>query len=512
MHAHASPRRGMTLVELLVVVMILLLLAVTTIPRLMPTDVQRGRDAALSVTAMASRVLRRAEQNFLASNGARSAGLWLQPLDPVDTDQPNELLKGTGRSKGVADLFVCEPQDPYRGDDPENALAYVHHAFGSGSPQALLLFSTLTSPNVREFCRSSSRITFGEDPRGYYLRMLSDAEQTEWASNNVARLPYPYRPTDKQHPKQIGFYNTKSLIGAGETYRPFDGSGTVVKGDALLALIQAMPPHTLPPPQSPDFRPGQPPQALYTSANPCNADSVTEPSGGACGCIEPKIERDEFGNPILDANNQPIPVFENGRRVCVPQSLVMPSYFPAADVGTSFTIQRPITRSAAAPISLSDGFGIDLAWSSFGDRLLAQPAALVDATGTPLAGVGTMIGVDGLLSHHPVMVMLSDKGGVQSLSFHRRQTIGGFVSIVEDRIDDPVDVYLLVGRLDRAGRLYTPFPSEQNPGANWQYPDSRWIRISRVNGEFLISEPLPGAVDVRTSQQYARLGISTTRN
>jgi len=355
----------MTLVELLVVVMILLLLAVTTLPRLMPTDVQRGRDAALSVTAMASRVLRRAEQNFLASNGARSAGLWLQPLDPVDADQPNELLKGTGRSKGAADLFVCEPQDPYRGDDPESALVHVHHAFGSGLPQALLLFSTLTSPNVREFCGSSSRISFDQDVRQYFLRILTAAEQAQWVSNNANKLPEPYRPSAVTTPLQ-GYYRTKLFITDAIQYKPFDdpSQSTLAKGDGLLAFVEAITPHALPPAQSPPFKPGKP-------------------------------------NPEE-----------------------LPSDFPAADVGTKFTIRRPITRSAAAPISLPDGFGIDLAWSSFGDRLLAQPGALVDATGTPLAGVGTMIGVDGLLSHHPVMVMLSDKGGVQSLYFHRRQTIG----------------------------------------------------------------------------------------
>jgi type II secretory pathway pseudopilin PulG len=443
----------MTLVELLVVVVILLLLAVTTIPRLMPTDVQRGRDAALSVTAMASRVLRRAEQNYLASNGARSAGLWLQPLDPVDVDQPNDLLKGTGRSKGVADLFVCEPQDPYRGDEPESAKVHVHHAVGMGPTQAVLLFSTLTSPNVREFCRSSSRISFEDDVRQYFLRILTATEQTQWVSNNPTKLPAPYRPSGVGSPN-VGYYRTKLFLTDALQYKPFDPPSTVTlaKGDGLLAFVEAIPPHAAPPAQPPiSFNPGAPPDSS-------------------------------------------------------------PYDFPGADVGWKYTIQRPVTRSAAAPISLPDGFGIDLAWSSFGDRLLAQPGALVDASGTPLAGVGTMIGVDGLLSHHPVMVMLSDKGGVQSLYFHRRQVIGGFASIVEDRIDDPVDVYLLVGRLDRAGRLYTPFPSEQNPGANWQYPDSRWIRISRVNGEFLISDPLPGAADVRSSQQYSRLGISTTRN
>jgi len=519
-----SQPRGMTLVELLVVVVILLLLSVMTIPRLMPNDTQKGREAALTVTSVASRVLRRAEQNRAGAGGPRGAGLWLEPVDRLnvvdpDTGEPipeaaQYARRGSreplwGRSRGVGELFVCEPQDPYRGDDPETAMVFVKPV---GGTYALLLFSTLTSPNLREFGRSASRINIAGN--SYFLRVLTGDEQASWAASNIDLLPPPYSPTTFPRIDQRGFYVTKPLTGAGEAYRPFNlGEPSMRKGDIHLAFAQVIPPSVTPLTQTtPYFSPGTPPGALYTAVPPCNADGRTAPSEEGCKCINRETEKDEAGYDKLDENGQVIYVKEDGRFVCVPHDGENPSDFPAIDVGTSFSIDRPVTRSAAAPVSLPDGFGIDLAWSSYGDRLLAPLHAIRDASGRPDPGVGGFAGIDGLLSHHPVMLMFSKQGSISALLYHRREVIAGFPTVVEARLDEPADVFLLVGRLDRAGRRYNPFPSEQNPGANWQYSDSRWIRISRSTGEFLIADPVPKAVDARSSQQLARLGIATARN
>jgi hypothetical protein len=55
-------------------------------------------------------------------------------------------------------------------------------------------------------------------------------------------------------------------------------------------------------------------------------------------------------------------------------------------------------------------------------------------------------------------------------------------------------------------------PSEANPGANWQYPDSRWIKISYTTGKTLIADSYIGVDNVYDSQAYARGDIAALRN
>jgi len=460
-------RTGMTLTELLVVVAILLMLTVATLPRLRPTDTQKGREAALTVTSMTSRAMRRAEQNSVASSGARTAGLWLEPIDrsnvlrPDSADQTPATAQFVslpnrgplwGRSRGVSDLFACEPQDSYRGDDPEMAKVYLHRpdpVLFPGSPDYILLFSTITSQNLRELARAASRITIQGNP--YFFYVLSFAEQNAWAGDTVAGIPNPLRLPPPYNPVLAANdgYNPKRLTGDGESYqfRPGAANAVLERGDILLAFAEDQPPGP-----------------------------------------------NSYADPTAFTPTSP------------------PTNFPATDVGQAFRIERPMTRSASAPVSLPDGFGIDLAWSSYGDRLLAPWNATRNSSGAPDPGVGTMRAVDGLLSNYPVAVLFSTSGSVQSLVYHRRAVIGGYPTVIEERLNELADVYLLVGRLDRAGRSPTPFPSDQNPGANWQYSDSRWVRISRATGDVLVADPVPGAVDVRASQDFARAGISTSRN
>jgi prepilin-type N-terminal cleavage/methylation domain-containing protein len=517
-----SCRSGMTLTELLVVVAILLMLTVATLPRLRPTEVQKCREAALTLQSLVSRVARRAEDNGFRSNGVRTAGLWLEPLDPTAARDPDE--RNDEPAAGVLQLFVCEPQDPYRGDVPESARVYVHHPDDDPN-DALLLFSSNTARNVREFARKASRIRLGTDRQVYFLRVLSDIEQSAFAGKSHL-LPQPYGPTQAQHQLQRGFFIRKQLVGDGEVYLPFGGGGPVVSnaGDVLLAYVgMGSPAAPRPAESAPQFNPGQPPGALYDNLTPCNASPPT-PSTEAmgCGCIQQNIEDGE-------------PQFDGPHPICEPQPHVMPSNFPASQIGSSFQIDRPIARSATPPLALPDGYGIDVFWSSYGEYLLAsrQSMGLIPGKGrsAPISGLlnskgsPVMDGFPGLLSNHPIMVMFEPTGGVASLVFHRRIDLGGYPSIVEDRFRQVADVYLLVGRLDRAGR---PFINKHfsdlddiEPGANWQYPDSRWIRISKSTGEVVIAEPILGQkmtsggtwpITVLESQANARLGIPASRN
>jgi type II secretory pathway pseudopilin PulG len=443
---------GITLVELMVVVTILLLLTVVGIPLLAPNDMQKGRDAALTVTGMVGKILGRA-----ATNGGRNAGLWLEPVNPS--------ADGLMPSEGAFDLFACEPQDPYSGDDPTAALAFIYYGAGLPADTAVVLFSTLTSPNIREFCRASSRIKFGSGyTTEYYFRLLSEGEQAsqEPAANPSmdGRFPQPYQTQVMEHgPLQIGYYVRKPLSG-NSSYTAHSNRSRLV-GDVIVGYLQAIPPSDSGPVQSSGFNEGVPEGATY----------------------------DKDGN------------------VVAPQEYTAPSGFPAIEAGVPFRIPRPITRSATPPFSMPAGYAVDVAWSTCGQYLLCNSAGVLMGT-TP----NQLHGIDDLLSNRPMMIMFSQTGQVASLVYHTAKTIAGFETVVQEELPVNSDVYLLVGRGDRAGKPYLPGANDKLPGANWQYPDSRWVRINRASGETLIAEPVLGVTDVYSSQGNARLGIPAARN
>ena len=97
-----------------------------------------------------------------------------------------------------------------------------------------------------------------------------------------------------------------------------------------------------------------------------------------------------------------------------------------------------------------------------------------------------------------------------------RKFVAGFGvgngAILDDTLALNADLFLLVGRADRVGRPYVAVPTEANPGANWQYPDSRWIKISYTTGKTLIADPYLRVDNVYDSQSYARSDIAAVRN
>jgi len=467
-------RRAMTLTELMVVVVIMLLIAVGSIPLLAPNDDQKGREAALTVITAVSRAVARAE-----GNGARGAGLWLEPLDPT--------RDGRLASRGVLDLFACQGQDDYQGDDPElQPKVFAYHAAGAAPNEAVLLFSTLTSANIRFFCEKASRITI---PLGgvneYYFRLLTPDQQQSYAAGNPRNwlLPEPYRPTTPKYPlppeewniRRTGFYNEPKPLGD----EPWEAhnEGPSYSGGVYLGYAQAIPPSVSPPSDStPLFKAGQPRGALYEE----NGTPRKKPKEGG-----------EDGEMVDD----PAPI------------AIRPENLPAVDTGDTYTIRRPITRSATPPLSLPAGFGVDLAWSTCGRFLLADAA---EASTRP--GTGSRVGgLPGLLSNHPVCVMFSQGRDVAGLVYHHPVQIGNALQIIEERLVVTGDVYLLIGRLDRAGLPFEPNLSKDRPGANWQYPDSRWVRISRNGGGTLIADPVLGVGDVFDSQGYARRGLEAAK-
>jgi type II secretory pathway pseudopilin PulG len=102
-------RTGLTLVELLVVIVILTMVTAATIPLMAPVTGQRKvREAARTLATM----LAQAQAQALSSG--RPAGVWLQRLESTLPGQPPTI-----RSNQAIDLFLCESPPPYTGETPQ---------------------------------------------------------------------------------------------------------------------------------------------------------------------------------------------------------------------------------------------------------------------------------------------------------------------------------------------------------------------------------------------------------
>ena len=388
-------RTGMSLLELMVVIVILGLLAVSIIPAIDANDERKAREAAITVSSLVASANSRARQT---SDGA---GIWLEPLDKSATS--------TTPSRGSADLFVAQPGAPYTGED----FASQSHVFlnpipnlNPGSQQAVAVFSLQTCPNIESYCDLYSQIYI--EGRLYYLTLPAPA-------------PF-YQPSFLPPPYDNGTQSTATI---------------------KIGLITTILPDT---------------DAIPTSSPAYNALD-----------INPKYPALDSGHPTFRIDNSP-------------------------------------TRSSTAPLSLPNGYVVDIAWSSYGNMLFINSGNLLP--GTP----NTFTGIDYFLPSEPVVIMFNSVGNIQELRYRI-----DFMSQKHDyRIHRNADVFLLIGRADRAGNPFVQNPTENNPGANWQYPDSRWIKISRSGGAALISDTVSSVnnnvTDVLASQQFVRRSLGASRN
>ena len=390
-HYRGRFRTGMSLLELMVVIVILGLLAVSIIPAIDANDERKAREAAITVSSLVASANSRARQT---SDGA---GIWLEPLDKSATS--------TTPSRGSADLFVAQPGAPYTGED----FASQSHVFlnpipnlNPGSQQAVAVFSLQTCPNIESYCDLYSQIYI--EGRLYYLTLPALLQKS------LLPPPYDTQPTD---------------------------------GIISIGLITTILPDT---------------DAIPTSSPAYNALD-----------INPKYPALDSGHPTFRIDNSP-------------------------------------TRSSTAPLSLPNGYVVDIAWSSYGNMLFINSGNLLP--GTP----NTFTGIDYFLPSEPVVIMFNSVGNIQELRYRI-----DFMSQKHDyRIHRNADVFLLIGRADRAGNAFVQNPTENNPGANWQYPDSRWIKISRSGGAALISDTVSSVnnnvTDVLASQQFVRRSLGASRN
>ena len=483
-------RRAMTLVELLVVVAILGLLLVTVIPILSPSDDQKGREAAATTAGMVTRVIGRA-----FDNGDRGAGMWIQPL--VTTGTQPLVTTGTGLwyvadpstgqplAMAALDLFACEPQDEYLGDDPTQAKVHVNRNARppsvNGVPiddrpqfkgmiagtEAVVTFSAATSPFVRQACVGATRIRIPRDSNNeYFLRLITaGTAQVARRAQYPGFFPRPYRPCNYKFPTDIG------------------------PGDPDFADPTVNP--------SQYYYPGVDPQGPFQDVAICGFLGLI-PGGASLPAEPPRYEHNNGGNP---------------------------HNIPGVDAGESFAIIRPAVRAPTPPLSLPKGYAIDVAWSSCGTTLLRnslhrvpQPPSLA----SPVDGTLGMNLLDNFLANQPVELMFDKTGRVVLITYRRILQVAGDPEVVEERLPVLSDVFLLVGRADRVGLPYRANPTDAQPGANWQYPDSRWVKISRSSGRTLVAEPklrivnpatgtLVTATTALQSQELARDDIAATR-
>lgn len=453
----SAARRGMTLIELLVVIGVLLLLLVTVTPILAPTPDQKGREAAGTVLSMINRA-----KTLASETEDRGAGLWLEPLVTTGSIRyvaPNAFvqLNGVNVSMASLDLFACQPQDPYVGEDPAAARAFAYrpnagtHNFVPGfrTDECLVFFEQGPCLFIQEFCSASSEITI---PSGsgqtYYFRLLTKAEQ---AGLSPGYLPKPYRPCN---------------------YAP--GGGTLPEDDEK-----------------------------YQPPNPVQGDPRVYWYDGSVGA--PPIYVGWIRS--LDGS-EPAPARGHGpwNPDFNPKS---PSFPVSGAGGATFQIARPNTRAATPPLSVPAGYAVDVAWSSYGTLLLHNSVDL------NRAGNGSKMQlIDSFLSNQPVQAMFNGDGALTHLVIRKFVLDFGVGSgaAVEAKLALNADLFLLVGRADRVGRPYLKNPSESNPGANWQYADSRWIKISYSTGKTLIADPYLDVDNVYDSQRYARSDIAALRN
>ena len=451
------PKTGVTLIELLVVIGVMLLLLVTVAPNLAPTPEQKGREAAATVISMINRAQKRAVDQ------QADAGLWLEPLLTSGSIQRVQSkwtvqLDGANVAMATLDMFACEPQEPYNGDDPEAAKAFFYPVnddesiFVSGfrGDERLVLFEERSCTFIRDLCSQSSRIKIGSESYGF--RLLTKEEQRDLPP---LAYPKPYRacnlaPGGGQLSSSHKEYKDSNVAGSGY----YEGFGAVVSApDLIVGWIRS--------------------------------DDGSAPISCTGG---------PWWNPVS----------------------VLGLTFPASSSDARFfSIQRPNTRTATPPLTIPVGYAIDVAWSSYGTVLLHNSVDVNRLGNQAASGAGsTMQPIDNFLANQPVQVMFDSNGALKHLVV--RKFVAGFGvgngAILDDTLALNADLFLLVGRADRVGRPYVAVPTEANPGANWQYPDSRWIKISYTTGKTLIADPYLRVDNVYDSQSYARSDIAAVRN
>jgi prepilin-type N-terminal cleavage/methylation domain-containing protein len=181
--------------------------------------------------------------------------------------------------------------------------------------------------------------------------------------------------------------------------------------------------------------------------------------------------------------------------------------FPVTSGGVSFTIQRKPVRGGAAT-TIQSGMAIDLAWSGLGLNRFGQAMLLGDGQVSPGPDPDVSDNLPPMTGYTPgqaIVLTFNAAGGVNEL-FTLNPAPSWASSQTRLTIHEPL--FLLVGRVDRCGLPYNPSPTEDAPGANWQYPDSFWIAVDPRTGLTKTADTRLRVSTARESQRYIRSGLS----
>jgi prepilin-type N-terminal cleavage/methylation domain-containing protein len=191
-----------------------------------------------------------------------------------------------------------------------------------------------------------------------------------------------------------------------------------------------------------------------------------------------------------------------------PANSLWPSPAPAAH---RFAVYRMPTR-AGQPLTLPAGMAIDVAWSGIATSRFGTAALAGDGSTTATSADNWIIDTDygnaSAIGNPATIVAMYDASG----AFAEMCYIANATTASTTRGTPQGPLYLLVGRVDRCGLPYNPALTDDNPGANWQYRDSRWIAVDPRTGIVKVAEPLVGAsiLTARASQALIRSGLTTS--
>lgn len=216
MNHHNVKRRGLTLVELLVVIVILTMVTAATIPLMAPaTGARKVREAARLVAATLANAQARA-----ISTG-RPVGVWIQRI----SSQPTSGVEGTDSANQSLEMFLCEEPPPYAGESMGDTVAI------SSSGQTV----TFSTPIPKNFVNQGDRIRFNYRGRFHTISALTpDATGNAYQSatitpnaQNPARVPFqiysePRKASDPPAQVPVGTFVDLKHSGIGDSQLPTD--------------------------------------------------------------------------------------------------------------------------------------------------------------------------------------------------------------------------------------------------------------------------------------------------
>lgn len=185
-------RRGLTLVELLVVITILTLVTAAAVPLIAPATQQRKiREAA----RILSDVFAGAQARAVAAG--RPVGVWLQRIG--DRPRANRVQANT-----AIDLFYCQVPPPYTGDTT-NAVCLPNPNQNSQSQFRILFPPHLTQPIPPQTVRVGDRIRLNYRGPLYTILGGQNTSNDGWISGNLLQVeePLPSGGTPMPVPFQI---------------------------------------------------------------------------------------------------------------------------------------------------------------------------------------------------------------------------------------------------------------------------------------------------------------------